>query len=88
MGEPNSASFRVIGGALAAAAAKFYHAHVLRTPMEVRHAVRFVRDNFARHHGGLGVDEYSSANPAFVMPRPTGWLLSQVRRVGRPAAAT
>jgi REP element-mobilizing transposase RayT len=57
-----------------------YHAHVLRTPTEVRHAVRYVRENFARHHGGRGVDEYSSANPEFVMPRPTGWLLLQVVR--------
>jgi REP element-mobilizing transposase RayT len=57
-----------------------YHAHVLRTPTEVRHAVRYVRENFARHHGGRGIDEYSSANPEFVMPRPTGWLLLQVRR--------
>src|SRR5215467_660323 len=34
-----------------------YHAHVLRTPTEVRRAVHYVRQNFAKHHGVARVDE-------------------------------
>lgn len=44
-----------------------YHARVLRTPTEARHAVRYVRDNYRRHaqqHGHLVPrdyrDDYSS----------------------------
>lgn len=56
-----------------------YHAHILRTPTEVRLAVHYVRGNFAKHTGARYVDEYSSANPDFVLPRPATWLLRQVR---------
>jgi len=56
-----------------------YHAHVLRTPTEVKRAVHYVRNNFAKHTGARYVDEYSSANPAFVLPRPASWLLQRLR---------
>ncbi len=56
-----------------------YHAHVLRTPTEVKHAVHYVRNNFAKHTRATYIDDYSSANPEFVMPRPATWLLRQVR---------
>ena len=54
-----------------------YHSHALRTPSEVRRAVHYVRHNFAKHTGAASVDEYSSANPAFVLPPPATWLLRQ-----------
>jgi REP element-mobilizing transposase RayT len=43
-----------------------YHAHVLRTPREVRHALTYVLSNWRRHradtnHGSWPVDPYSSA---------------------------
>ena len=56
-----------------------YHAHVLRTPTEVKRAVHYVRNNFAKHTGARYVDEYSSANPAFALPRPASWLLRRSR---------
>jgi putative transposase len=55
-----------------------YHAHVLRTPTEVKRAVHYVRNNFAKHVGARYVDEYSSANPAFTLPRPETWLLRRL----------
>src|SRR5215468_5627711 len=54
-----------------------YHAHVLRTPTQVKRAVHYVRNNFAKHTAAKCVDEYSSANPAFVLPKPTTWLLGR-----------
>ena len=56
-----------------------YHAHVLRTPTEVKRAVHYVRNNFAKHTASRYVDEYSSANPAFVLPTPATWLLRRAR---------
>jgi len=56
-----------------------YHAHVLRTPTEVKRAVHYVRNNFAKHTGARYVDEYSSANPAFTLPRAVSWLLRRSR---------
>jgi len=56
-----------------------YHAHVLRTPTEVKHAVHYVRNNFAKHTAARCVDEYSSANPAFALPPPATWLLRRLR---------
>ncbi len=66
-----------------------YHAHVLRTPTEVRNALRYVLDN-ARNHGHrlLGLDRFSSArwftgwpspaDPPFPSPlaRARTWLLA------------
>jgi REP element-mobilizing transposase RayT len=61
-----------------------YHAHVLRTPTEVRHAVHYVRNNH-RHHfqtvrAGF-VDPYSSASGehGIALARPETWLLLSAR---------
>ena len=59
-----------------------YHAHVLRTPAEVRRALAYVAGNFASHarrrgeevHDGVA-DRYSSgARPDLIGP-PRSWLL-------------
>src|SRR5262249_36148336 len=72
-----------------------YHAHVLRTPTEVRRAVSYVRDNFRRHRAQTTnapvailtsgwVDPCSSeANAA--LPEPSSWLLKQAARDWRGA---
>jgi putative transposase len=58
-----------------------YHAHVLRTPTEVRHAVHYVRNNHQHHFAAGGrvdiVDEYSSSSAAHgvALERPRTWLL-------------
>ncbi|HSB20947.1 MAG TPA: transposase [Anaeromyxobacteraceae bacterium] len=60
-----------------------YHAHVLRTPGEVRNALRYVLGNFARHAAAWGgripegwVDPFSSAGVK--VPREAqGWLFPQ-----------
>ena len=63
-----------------------YHAHVLKTPREVRHAVRYVLENF-RHHlredvAPAGADPCSSAawfdrslNDDAPIASPQTWLL-------------
>jgi REP-associated tyrosine transposase len=61
-----------------------YHAHVLRTPTEVRRAVSYVRDNFRRHRGlattsNEWVDPCSSEAKA-LLPEPSSWLLREARR--------
>src|SRR5262249_18232229 len=55
-----------------------YHAHVLRTPTEVRHAVQYVLRNHLRHHDlaqKFRRDEFSSE--AFPTPTvaPVTWLM-------------
>lgn len=62
-----------------------YHAHILRTPSEVRNAVRYVRDNHRKHARGVApafVDPYTSASDrhGIVLPDPHTWLLRQVPR--------
>jgi REP element-mobilizing transposase RayT len=57
-----------------------YHAHILRTPTQTRHAVRYVLSNLQKHTGRpLLVDEYSSAAPSNAgkgLPAPPRtWLL-------------
>ena len=64
-----------------------YHAHVLRTPTEVRHAVAYVLDNHRKHareHGRAvsGPDWFSSAVWRICLP-PTTWLLASARGVRR-----
>jgi REP element-mobilizing transposase RayT len=62
-----------------------YHARVLRTPTEVRHAIRYVRDNARKHAAERGeicasgyVDPYSSAGaPEVALPRAQTWLLRE-----------
>jgi len=68
-----------------------YHAHILQTPREVRRAVEYVLDNFARHEARVGrqaalaegqLDPLSSrALPAW---EPRTWLLRIGWRRGRP----
>jgi putative transposase len=37
-----------------------YHAHILRTPTEVRRARNYLLDNARRHYGHVGADRYAS----------------------------
>jgi hypothetical protein len=77
-----------------------YHAHVLRTPSEVRHALAYVLGNFASHARRRGervspafVDPYSSAaerGPDGQPPpvsAPESWLLRSGGVVAREAEA-
>jgi hypothetical protein len=60
-----------------------YHARVLRTPTEVRHAIHYVLDNARKHAAQRGetyppgyVDPYSSAGaPDLALPSAQTWLL-------------
>jgi REP element-mobilizing transposase RayT len=60
-----------------------YHARVLRTPTEVRHAIRYVLSNARKHAAERGetyapgyVDPYSSAGAAdLALPPAQTWLL-------------
>lgn len=62
-----------------------YHAHVLRTPTEVRRAITYIRDNARQHAAERGegyspgyVDPYSSAGaPHLVLPSVKTWLLRE-----------
>jgi REP element-mobilizing transposase RayT len=63
-----------------------YHAHILKTPSEVRSAVRYVRDNRRRHLAAVGevlstgyVDRFSSSDAAAraLVTAPRTWLLSR-----------
>jgi hypothetical protein len=59
-----------------------YHARALRTPSEVRNAVRYVLRNHERHTGLAGVDQFSStAQPQIVLAART-WLLARAPRAG------
>lgn len=77
-----------------------YHAHVLRTPTEVRRALAYVLGNFASHALRRGepiavafVDPYSSAaelgpdGEAPPVSRPETWLLRSAGMVAREAEA-
>ena len=73
-------------GRAGAVLADRYHAHILRTPSEVRHAVPCVRENQRKHAALRGavlparyVDPYSSLGRehGIVLPRPRTWLLGQ-----------
>ena len=56
-----------------------YHAHVLRTPSEVRRAINYVLQN-ARRHYGLACDDYST-DPTFVVA-PRTWLAMGIALAG------
>jgi len=71
-----------------------YHAHVLRTPTEVRRAVHYVRHNHRKHALDRGdsmsptwVDPYSSACPehGIPLPAPRTWLLGHCRAHEAPS---
>jgi REP element-mobilizing transposase RayT len=62
-----------------------YHAHPLRTPTEVRRAVRYVRENHRKHMAQIGrpfprgwTDEYTSDGATIVLPKPKTWPLRTV----------
>jgi REP element-mobilizing transposase RayT len=53
-----------------------YHAHILRTPSEVRRALAYVLDNARRHFAARALlDRYSSAAPDAAVAAPRTWLL-------------
>jgi REP element-mobilizing transposase RayT len=61
-----------------------YHEHVLRTPTEVRNALRYVLRNREHHltqwgKPSAGVDEYTSDQPALepLVRPPRSWLLRE-----------
>jgi hypothetical protein len=68
-----------------------YHAHVLATPTEVRNALPYVTDNYARHESRAGRDvgaryhdPYSSAARADLVSTEESWLLREGwRQTGR-----
>src|SRR5690349_6319503 len=67
-----------------------YHARLLRTPTEVRNAIRYVRSNARKHAAERGetyspgyVDPYSSAGaPDVGLPPAQTWLLRTGKRAG------
>jgi REP element-mobilizing transposase RayT len=56
-----------------------YFAHILKTPAEVRHAVRYVLRNAQRHYGVAGADPFSSAAHPQTVAAPRTWLLRDRR---------
>jgi REP element-mobilizing transposase RayT len=72
---------RVMNGRRGRVIADRYHAHILRTPSEVRNAVTYVRNNHRKHApAATFVDPYSSASAAhgIPLPGPRTWLLRQL----------
>jgi hypothetical protein len=69
-----------------------YHARVLRTPTEVRHAIHYVLENARKHAAERGetyapgyVDPYSSAGaPDLALPPAQTWLLRVGWKRGGP----
>jgi len=69
-----------------------YHARILRTPTEVRHAIHYVRENARKHAAQRGetyvpgyVDPYSSAGaPDLALPSAQTWLLRAGWQRGGP----
>ena len=67
-----------------------YHARLLRTPTEVRHAIRYVLSNARKHaaerretYSPGYVDPYSSAGaPDVALPPAQTWLLRTGKRAG------
>src|SRR5262245_10708213 len=63
-----------------------YHAHILKTPTEVRHAIHYIRHNHRQHMEPLGAkftpgwqDPYGSGSREFglTLPPPATWLVKQ-----------
>jgi hypothetical protein len=58
-----------------------YHAHVLKTPTEVRNALNYIRNNIKKHALQIGIllpDEYidpCSSTARNILPAPSSWLL-------------
>jgi putative transposase len=53
-----------------------YHAHILRTPSEVKRARNYLLTNARHHYGLVGADPYAS-RVAVIAPRT--WLLARAR---------
>jgi putative transposase len=55
-----------------------YHSHLLKTPREVLHAIRYVLRNALHHFGVEGRDYFSSSgrDSADALCEPRGWLLN------------
>jgi hypothetical protein len=73
-----------------------YHSHILKTPTEARHALRYVLFNRHKHLAEIGqpiapteVDEYSSRSPdqEDTVAGPHTWLLQRAMAVARPVPA-
>jgi REP element-mobilizing transposase RayT len=67
-----------------------YHARVLKTPAEVRAAIRYVRNNFRKHAAEWGTvlprewrDPFASAEAGVELARPVTWLLTMGLRRAR-----
>jgi hypothetical protein len=52
-----------------------FHAHILRTPTEVRHVRNYLINNAHHHYGQTGRDEYTSEAP---LVAPQTFLLRQL----------
>jgi putative transposase len=51
-----------------------YHAHILKTPSEVKRARHYLLDNARRHYGHATVDRFASVRPVIT---PRTWLLAR-----------
>ena len=49
-----------------------YHAHILKTPTEVRHTRQYLLTNAAKHYGHVGADRFTSQRP---LTAPETWLM-------------
>jgi REP element-mobilizing transposase RayT len=74
-----------------------YHAHILRTPTEARHAMNYLRDNHRRHRAQQGtklsaqyVDTYSSASAqgSITLPEPQTWMLKVGWQRAKPSGGS
>jgi hypothetical protein len=52
-----------------------YHAHILKTPAEVRNAVHYVVGNLKKHTGRASIDAYCSLSRPDLVVAPRTWLL-------------
>jgi putative transposase len=57
--------------------ADHYHSHLLKTPRELLHAIRYVLRNARHHYGFEGIDYFSSegCDSGDTTCEPRGWLL-------------
>jgi putative transposase len=52
-----------------------YHAHILKTPTEVKNARHYLRTNGQKHYGLVGPDPFTSYSPLVL---PQTWLLRRL----------
>jgi REP element-mobilizing transposase RayT len=67
-----------------------YHAHVLRTPTEVRNAIHYILQNGRKHLAEIEIflspgwiDPCCSLAGGIALPSPCGWLLKEEERRAR-----